>query len=289
MRAVVAHSGVPVVDRLPAGLARPPRRRTCSPASRRSARLKIQDDPGGDLPGRLAALRRRRARARARLPAARGRARATSSRRRSRAAAQFDAAARAIRRSRRCWPRPRRAGSARWPRSARPAASGCSVADGARRDEDAGPRARDKAEILRRLQSGAARQRAPLGPDVGAPDGLSSRATRSAWRSASKTGERAPAASLQRTVVKWIALYAAAALAAGHPHAAGDRSGARRHAARRLRRRRRASSRRCSSCVAARPAHSTGRRIRSSAACRRRPGCAGRYLHMDHHLRQFGA
>ena len=85
MRQALAHPGLPVVDRLPAGLAR--RRPADMLAACRAARH-AQDHgrPGGHLPGGLAALRRRRARARARPAAARGGQGLLRGARRSRAA-----------------------------------------------------------------------------------------------------------------------------------------------------------------------------------------------------------
>ncbi len=141
-----------VVDRLPDGVARSPAGGHARPACPLSSALKIQDDPEaifqegwllcdvGEHEQGLAYLRR--AVAKGYFVGADARAQPAVRR-----------AARAIPRSRRCWPMPKPAASGRSPRSARPAASGCSAVNGPRgRDENAGLAA-DKTEILTRLRA----------------------------------------------------------------------------------------------------------------------------------------
>ena len=92
---------------------------------------------------------------------------------------------------------------------------------------------------------------------------------------------------LQRTLIKWIALYSPPVLASGDPHPPGTGSEGGRDEARRIPRRRCA----CRGAHAARRGCSWLRHATASDI--RRDVRAGwmrwAYLHMDHHLRQFGA
>ena len=188
MRRARAHPALPAVDGLPAGLARPAPRGHARRAWPPLGGLKIMDDPEaifqegwllcdvGEHERGLAVLRRAVAKGYFVAPDPRGQPAVRRAARRSRVPG---AAGRG-----RSGPRSRR-----WPRSARPAASGssASVLGGqlppprcpARRAEDRRgvktlARPRDKAEILRRLRALRPDSAAALGTDVGAPDGLPS-------------------------------------------------------------------------------------------------------------------
>ena len=151
----------------------------------------------------MAALRRRRVRTGARPPPARGRQgllRGPD----SRGQPAIRRAARAIPLSRRSWPKPKRAASRRWPRSARPAESDFSAVDGPRH-EDAGPAARQgrdppaarrtvRPESVRRWGRMSAHQMVCHLSD--------------ALRMATGQKPVSPATGLlHRTIVKWIVLY----------------------------------------------------------------------------------
>ena len=287
----VAHSGLSVVDRLPDGLARSPpgghaRRH------RRSQRVEDSGRPGGDLPGGMAALRRRRARQGTRPPSARGRqgllrgpdARRQPAVRRAAERSRLSGAARG-------------GGSGppatRWPRSARPAASGSSAGERprarclrARRHEDAGPAARQGRDSST-AASGASGERPSLGTDVGAPDGVpSERLVSHGDRSEAGEPRHRPASADDRQVDRAVP---SAAVAGRNPHD-GRRS---------IRKLGGTRPRDFAADVAELEAlvelitarngnfdwqsHPIFGRMSEAAWLR------WAYLHMDHHLRQFGA
>ena len=80
---------------------------------------------------------------------------------------------------------------------------------------------------------------------------------------------------LQATVIKWIALYAAAPVAARSPDTAGDGSGNRGHDSRATLRPTSQSSRRFSRSSPLRPETTTGPRIPSSEGCPKPHGFGG--------------
>ena len=94
--------------------------------------------------------------------------------------------------------------SARWPRSATPAASGCSAAERCAREEP-GPPGRPGRDLR-----AAARRSVPTARGAGAAcprtRWCATSATPSTWRSAASRSARS--GPLQRTFVKWMALYA---------------------------------------------------------------------------------
>ena len=215
------------------GLARSARRRTCSTGIVALGALKIQDDPEAifqegwllcDVGEHERGLGRLRARRRQGLL------------RRADAGAQpaVRRAARRRRLSRRSWPRRRPAASARWRRSARPAASACSAVTC---DEDAGTAARQAPRSC-----AAERPSVPTARVAGAGcrrtrwSAILSDAFRMAiGREAGQPRQR-PAPAHGHQVDRAVR---AAAVAARHPDAAGDRSGAGRHRPGRFRRGRR--------------------------------------------------
>ena len=146
----------------------------------------------------------------------------------------------------------------------------------------------DKAEILRRLRKVQPESAPPMGPDVGAPDGVpSGRFVPHGARPEARVRHLHLAA--ERTILKWFVLYAPLRVAGGNPDEPGDRSG-------RGRARGPWSSPPTSRELEALLELVTAERGRldrqphplfgaMSDAAWLRWG----YLHMDHHLRQFGA
>ena len=195
-------------------------------------------------------------------------------------------AARAIPRSRRSWQKRKQAVSTRWPPSARPAASGCSARDRAARDEEP---ARDSATGTR-----SRRRLREVRPHSVRRWGRMSAHQMVCHLSDSflmVTGQKPVSHAtslLHRTVVKWIALYLPLRVAGRNSDAAGNRSGGGWHEAGRLRGR----------CCAARGAAGADHHAGTAPDWQLHP-IFGRmseaawlrwaYLHMDHHLRQFGA
>ena len=153
-------------------------------------------------------------------------------------------------------------------------------------DEDVRPR-RCRDEIVRRLAAVRADSERRWGTMTAAPDGLSLRGRLPDGCPASDAGRHQHGHDAQRDQVGRA--LRADAMAGGHPDGAGVRSAHRRDAARRLRRRRRdaGGAPRRGSAAATRgapwPRHPIFGRMSQRAWLR------WAYLHMDHHLRQFGA